>query len=69
MKEEARKLFLQLHMDIDPGAIMNSLTVARQQMCEIAKAVSHEARLLVLDEPTASLKESEIEQLFLSSRT
>ena len=64
MNAEARKLFARLGMDIDPKARMSSLTVAKQQMCEIAKAVSHNAKLIIFDEPTATLTEAEIEQLF-----
>ena len=64
MNAEARKLFARLGMDIDPKARMSSLTVAKQQMCEIAKAVSHNAKLIIFDEPTAALTEAEIEQLF-----
>ncbi len=64
MNEEARKLFQQLHIDIDPRETMSRLTVGKQQMCEIAKAISHEAKVIVFDEPTAALTDTEIEQLF-----
>ncbi len=43
---------------------MGSLTIGKQQMCEIAKALSHDAEVIVFDEPTATLTETEIEQLF-----
>ncbi|MBR1565650.1 MAG: sugar ABC transporter ATP-binding protein [Oscillospiraceae bacterium] len=43
---------------------MSTLTVGKQQMCEIAKAISHNAKLIVFDEPSAALTETEIEQLF-----
>lgn len=64
MNKEAKKLFDKLHIDIDPSEIMGNLTVGKQQMCEIAKAISHDAKLIVFDEPTAALTESEIEELF-----
>ncbi len=64
MNAEARRLFEELNIDIDPKARMSSLTVGKQQMCEIAKAISHEAKLIVFDEPSAALTEAEIEQLF-----
>jgi len=64
MNEEARKLFQLLKIDIDPKETMSELTVGKQQMCEIAKAISHEAKIIVFDEPTAALTDAEIEQLF-----
>ncbi len=64
MNKEARKLFVQLGIEIDPKETMSNLTVAKQQMCEIAKAISHEAKVIIFDEPTAALTDTEIEQLF-----
>lgn len=64
MNEEAGKLFEQLGIDIDPKETMSRLTVGRQQMCEIAKAISHEAKVIIFDEPSAALTEAEIEELF-----
>lgn len=64
MNEEARKLFDQLGIDIDPTETMSRLTVGKQQMCEIAKAISHEAKVIIFDEPSAALTEAEIEELF-----
>ncbi len=64
MNEEAVKLFEQLGIDIDPRETMSRLTVGRQQMCEIAKAISHEAKIIVFDEPSAALTDTEINQLF-----
>ena len=64
MNEEARKLFRRLNIDIDPTHTMSSLTVGRQQMCEIAKAISHKAKIIIFDEPSAALTEAEIEDLF-----
>lgn len=58
------KAFEELNIHVDPEAIMRDLTVGNQQMVEIAKAVSQNAELLVLDEPTAALTEVEIDSLF-----
>lgn len=64
MNEEARKLFDRMHIDIDPTETMSRLTVGKQQMCEIAKAISHKAKVIIFDEPSAALTEAEIEELF-----
>ena len=64
MIDESKKLFSSLHIDIDPRAKMSDLTVGKQQMCEIAKAISHKAKVIVFDEPSAALTEKEIEDLF-----
>ncbi len=64
MNEEAAKLFDRLHIQIDPTETMSKLTVGKQQMCEIAKAISHDAKVIVFDEPSAALTETEIEELF-----
>lgn len=64
MNEEAQKLFDRLHIDIDPTETMSKLTVGKQQMCEIAKAISHEAKVIIFDEPSAALTEKEIDDLF-----
>lgn len=64
MNEEASKLFKLLNIDIDPKETMGRLTVGRQQMCEIAKAISTDAKVIVFDEPTAALTDAEINELF-----
>lgn len=64
MNEEAKKLFDLLNIDINPKEKMGNLTVGRQQMCEIAKAISTDAKVIVFDEPTAALTETEINELF-----
>ncbi|MCD8249224.1 MAG: sugar ABC transporter ATP-binding protein [Lachnospiraceae bacterium] len=64
MNEEAKKLFDRLGIDIDPTETMSRLTVGKQQMCEIAKAISHDAKVIIFDEPSAALTEAEIEGLF-----
>jgi len=64
MHVEARKILDELGISISTYAIVRSLSVAQQQMIEIAKAISHNSRILVLDEPSATLTEREIEQMF-----
>ncbi len=60
----ARHLLNDLHLPIDPRTPIRNLGIGQQQLIEIAKALSHEARILVLDEPTAALTDSEVETLF-----
>ncbi|MGL1892451.1 MAG: sugar ABC transporter ATP-binding protein [Spirochaetaceae bacterium] len=64
----AHELFSRLNMDIDATEILGNLTVGKQQMVEIAKAVSHDLKVLILDEPTAALTETEINDLFIIMR-
>ncbi len=64
MIKKADALFKMLHIDINPAEKIGNLTVGRQQMVEIAKAISKDAKIIVFDEPTAALTESEIEELF-----
>jgi len=64
MVDESKKLFELLSIDIDPKEIMGNLTVGKQQMCEIAKAISTDAKVIVFDEPTAALTDAEIHELF-----
>ena len=68
MIKDAKELFERLKIDIDPTVKMSDLTVGKQQMCEIAKAISHEAKVIVFDEPSAALTEKEIEDLFVIIR-
>ena len=63
-KQESKKLFEKLNVDIDPDIKVGSLTVAKQQMVEIAKALSFDFKVLIMDEPTAALTDNEIEDLF-----
>jgi D-xylose transport system ATP-binding protein len=60
----AQKLLDDLHLSIDPLSPVQNLGIGQQQLVEIAKALSQEARILVLDEPTAALTEAEVETLF-----
>jgi len=64
MYNETKAIFDDLEIDVDPKAIIGTLSVSKRQMVEIAKAVSYNARILVLDEPTSSLTEDEVEHLF-----
>jgi ribose transport system ATP-binding protein len=64
MHAEASRLLEQLGTPIDTHSLVNDLGVAQQQMVEIAKALSRDARILVMDEPTAALSEHEIVRLF-----
>jgi len=64
----SKALFENLNMNIDPTEVLGRLTVGKQQMVEIAKAVSHNLKVLVLDEPTAALTETEINELFTIMR-
>ena len=64
-----QELFDKLHLDLDPKAVVKTLSVAKQQMVEITKALSHEnTRLLILDEPSAVLTDTEIDDLFVFIR-
>jgi ABC-type sugar transport system ATPase subunit len=62
--EDCRELLERLNIDIDPGTPVESLSLARRQLVELAKALSRDASLVIMDEPTASLTISEQEHLF-----
>ncbi len=64
MVEDSQKLFERIGVKIDPTTKLGELTVGKQQMVEIAKAISRDCKLLVLDEPTAALTQPEVEELF-----
>lgn len=66
--KRAESLFNRLNMQISPAETLSRLTIGKQQMVEIAKAVSHDLKVLILDEPTAALTETEIEELFAIMR-
>lgn len=68
MIEDSKKLFQELNIEIDPREKMHNLTVGKQQMCEIAKAISHKAEVIIFDEPSAALTEKEIADLFVIIR-
>lgn len=64
MFNETKNLFSRLKMNVNPKQIMRTMSVSQRQMCEIAKAVSYNAKIIVLDEPTSSLTEREVKKLF-----
>lgn len=64
MYDDTKKLFDEIEVQVDPKAIIGDLSVSQRQMVEIAKAVSYDAKILVLDEPTSSLTDEEVEHLF-----
>ena len=64
MYEDTLEVFKELEIDVDPRRIMSTIPVSGRQMVEIAKAVSFNSKIIVLDEPTSSLTESEVEHLF-----
>ena len=64
MRQDSIELFNKLNLDVDPDEKMGNLTVAKMQMVEIAKAVSYDSRIVIMDEPTSSLTDAEVEHLF-----
>ncbi|PQV46051.1 sugar ABC transporter ATP-binding protein [Paraburkholderia sp. BL21I4N1] len=64
LNAQAREILGRMHVSIDPRALVGSLTVAKQQMVEIAKALSFDSRVLIMDEPTSALNDAEIAELF-----
>ena len=69
MYAEAERLFDRLGVRIDPRRPAEGLSIADQQIIEIAKAISLDARLLVMDEPTAALSGVEVDRLFAVARS
>ncbi|MGY0219428.1 sugar ABC transporter ATP-binding protein [Endozoicomonadaceae bacterium StTr2] len=64
MYQQTRELFEALKIELDPRAEVRDLSVANRQMVEIAKAVSYDSEVLIMDEPTSALTEREVERLF-----
>ncbi|MDH2425365.1 sugar ABC transporter ATP-binding protein [Sphaerisporangium sp. TRM90804] len=64
MRSRARELFTRLGVAFDPGQPARGLSIADQQLVEIAKALSRDARVLIMDEPTAALSGNEVDRLF-----
>ena len=64
MAQRTKEIFQKLEVSVDPKAIMSTMPVSQRQMVEIAKAVSYDAKIVVFDEPTSSLTETEVEHLF-----
>jgi inositol transport system ATP-binding protein len=69
MRRRTRELFDRLDIPLDPDAEVRDLSVANRQMVEIAKAVSYDSDILIMDEPTSALTEREVEHLFRIIRT
>ena len=69
MRQEVDSLFRRLGVRIDPDRLAEGLSIADQQIIEIAKAVSLDARVLIMDEPTAALSGVEVERLFAVARS
>src|SRR5262249_33663865 len=64
MRVTTRALLDRMGIEVEPGRPVGELSIAQQQMVEIAKAISYDARILILDEPTAVLDESMVSTLF-----
>ncbi len=69
MRLETRELFARLGVPIDPDRLAEGLSIADQQIIEIAKAISLDAKLLIMDEPTAALSGVEVQRLFAVARS
>ncbi|GAX89653.1 sugar ABC transporter ATP-binding protein [Effusibacillus lacus] len=64
LEANTRKLFERLDIQIDPRARMSELSIANTQMVEIAKAISYNSKLIIMDEPTSAITEKEVNHLF-----
>ncbi len=64
MKKKASELFRRLGMTVNLSQPMRNMSVSQRQMCEIAKAISYNSKVIVLDEPTSSLTVQEVDKLF-----
>lgn len=64
MNADTKELLDEVGLHIDPKTLLNELTVSQMQSVEIAKAISHKAKVVIMDEPTSSLTSSEVEKLF-----
>ena len=64
MRKKAVSLFEEMGVQIDPDSLVEDLTVAQMQLVEIAKAISQEVKILIMDEPTSPLTQNEVELLF-----
>ena len=65
-KQEAatRELTMQVGLDVDPGTIVSKLSIAQKQLVEIARAVSYDSDIIIMDEPTSALTDAEVEKLY-----
>ncbi|MBJ7539380.1 sugar ABC transporter ATP-binding protein [Marinomonas sp. C1424] len=68
LNQRARDIFQRMNFNLDPTTETGHLTVAKQQMVEITKALSYQSKILIMDEPTAALNDAEIAELFVIIR-
>ena len=68
LNQQTEELFARMHLDLDPRMKVADISVAKQQMVEIAKALSFNSEVLIMDEPTAALTDTEIDELFIFIR-
>lgn len=68
LNRKTTEIFASMNLHLDPKARVGDLTIAKQQMVEIAKALSYRSHVLIMDEPTAALNDAEIAELFLIIR-
>ena len=68
LNRKTAEIFASMNLSLDPRAVVGDLTIAKQQMVEIAKALSFRSRVLIMDEPTAALNDREVEELFVIIR-
>lgn len=64
MNEETKGYLSEIGFKVDPKTLLNELTVSQMQSVEIAKAISHHAKIVIMDEPSSSLTSNEVEKLF-----
>lgn len=64
LNQKTSKIFQRMNLDLSPTTIAGDITIAKQQMVEIAKALSFDSKVLIMDEPTAALNDAEINDLF-----
>lgn len=69
MYRDTKAIFAELDIDIDPKVKVATLSVSQMQMLEIAKAFSYDAKVVIMDEPTSSLTEKEVNHLLPSSKS
>ena len=68
LNTQTAEIFSSMNLGLDPNMLVGSLTIAKQQMVEIAKALSYRSKVLIMDEPTAALNDAEIAELFVIIR-
>lgn len=68
LNDRTADIFASMNLTLEPKALIGDLTIAKQQMVEIAKALSYQSRILIMDEPTAALNDAEIADLFVIVR-